>query len=102
MNAPARTPTAGSPAFTITERPFQLIDDERSAAIENYRFALLSLSELACDDVVAGEDGSVSLSRPRLQALFITLERSLGNLVGPDALPTAWLPDAVFTKGAEM
>lgn len=99
MNAPARPPKAGEPAaFAITERSYYLINDERSAAIEEYGLALLALSEIACDDV-NGEDGDVSISRLNLKCLFVTLERSFTKLVGPDALPHAFLPEAVFAKG---
>ena len=100
MNAPARKALAADDmAISIEKENYQLINAERSAQIEEYRFGLLALSELAADDCT-GVDEVVTLTRLHLKSLFATLERSLGQLIGPDVLPDVWLPNAVFQRGA--
>lgn len=77
---------------------FYLIDENQSAELEGFRFAMQGIAGIAWD-CVNGEAGHTMLDRRYLGSLFDQFEKRLGDIIGrPESI---WLDRDVQAQKAD-
>lgn len=74
----------------MSRREGYIFDDRQSAKIEQLRFAIRGLSQIAHDGDMRNR-GTIEIDRPYFAAIMELLDDRLGELIGLDKVTHVWL-----------